>query len=99
MRVVGAFFGFAALALIVHDLSVPAGRGYAARATIAAIDQYRAWVSPHIGGVVTCRFTPTCSAYGRAAFSKYGFAKGLAKTSWRIARCGPWTSMGTLDPP
>jgi putative membrane protein insertion efficiency factor len=82
-----------------HDLTVPPGRGYAARGAIAAIDGYRSVVSPRIGSVVTCRFTPTCSAYGREAFSKYGFAKGLAKTSWRIARCGPWTSQGTTDLP
>lgn len=85
--------------LVAHDFTVPPGRGFAARAAIAAIDGYRASVSPRIGRVVTCRFTPTCSAYGREAFSKYGFAKGLAKTSWRIARCGPWTSPGTTDLP
>ena len=24
---------------------------------------------------------------------------GTAKTIWRIARCGPWTKLGTVDPP
>lgn len=85
--------------LMAHDFSVETGRGFAARAAIGVIDTYRAHASRRVGTVVTCRFTPTCSAYGREAFSKYGFAKGLAKTSWRIARCGPWTPAGTADLP
>ena len=64
-----------------------------------AIDAYRAHVSPHLRGRVFCRFTPTCSAYGRASIAKYGFWIGGAKTAWRIARCGPWTKMGTVDEP
>jgi uncharacterized protein len=86
-------------AVIVHDLSVPAGRGFAARAAIVMIDGYRARVSPRLEGVVTCRFVPTCSAYGREALEKYGFARGSLKTAGRIARCGPWTPLGTVDPP
>lgn len=85
--------------IAIHDLSVPHGRGLAARAAILVIDEYRAHVSPKLRGVVTCRFTPTCSAYGRAAIVKYGFAKGSAKAAWRIARCGPWTKQGTVDLP
>lgn len=85
--------------LVAHDMTVETGRGYAARGAIAAIDTYRAHGSRRVGRVVTCRFTPTCSAYGREAFAKYGFAKGLAKTSWRILRCGPWTPAGTVEFP
>ncbi len=88
---------FAVVAL--HDFAVPHGRGFAARGALFAIDEYRAHVSPHLRGRVTCRFRPTCSAYGRGAIAKYGFAKGAAKTAWRIARCGPWTKQGTVDPP
>jgi hypothetical protein len=87
------------VALAAHDYSVPHGRGFAARGAIFAIDEYRAHVSPHLRGVVTCRFHPTCSAYGRASIVKYGFAKGAARAAWRIARCGPWTKMGTVDLP
>ena len=86
-------------ALIIHDVSMPHGRGIAAQAALFAIDEYRAHISPRLTGTVTCRFEPTCSAYGRAAISKYGFAKGSAKTAWRIARCGPWTPAGTIDLP
>ena len=89
-----------ALALIVaHDLWVSNHLGFGARAAIFAIDQYRARVSPRISGVVKCRFTPSCSAYGREAIRKHGLAVGGAKTAWRIARCGPWTSPGTIDLP
>ena len=86
-------------ALVAHDLAAPHGRGLAARAALLLIDEYRAHVSPRLRGRVSCRFEPTCSAYGRAAIARYGFAKGSAKTAWRIARCGPWTPQGTIDPP
>jgi putative membrane protein insertion efficiency factor len=87
------------LAIAMHDFMVPHGRGFAARGALFLIDEYRAHVSPHLRGRVTCRFTPTCSAYGREAIRKYGFAKGSAKTAWRIARCGPWTAAGTVEHP
>jgi putative membrane protein insertion efficiency factor len=92
-----AFLAFAAIAL--HDFASPHGRGFAARGSIFLIDEYRAHVSPRLRGKVVCRFTPTCSAYGRAAIAKYGFARGVSKTAWRIARCGPWTKAGTVDLP
>ena len=69
------------------------------RAGLAAIESYQAHVSPHLRGVVQCRFTPTCSHYGHEAIAKYGLLKGGAKTAWRVARCGPWTKQGTYDPP
>ena len=87
------------MVIALHDFTVPHGRGLAARAAIFVIDEYRAHVSPRLRGKVTCRFTPSCSAYGREAIRKYGFGVGSAKTAWRIARCGPWTNMGTFDPP
>lgn len=86
-------------AIAIHDFAVPHGRGLAARGAIFLIDEYRAHLSPRLRGYVTCRFTPSCSAYGREAFRKYGFAKGSWKTAWRVARCGPWTPSGTRDLP
>ena len=83
----------------IHDFDAPRGRGYAARGALLLIDEYRAHVSPHLRGRVVCRFKPSCSAYGREAIAKYGFAKGSLKTAWRIARCGPWTPLGTRDLP
>ena len=87
------------LVIAIHDLAVPRGRGYAARGALLLIDEYRAHISPHLRGRVVCRFKPSCSAYGREAIAKYGFAKGSALTAWRIARCGPWTKLGTVDRP
>jgi uncharacterized protein len=92
------FFAIIA-AWIAHDLFVPPRYALDARLTLAAIDQYRSHVSPHLRGVVECRFTPTCSWYGHESIRKYGFLVGAAKTFWRIVRCGPWTKLGTVDLP
>ncbi len=43
-----------------------------------------------------CRFTPSCSAYGREAVLKYGVLKGGVLTLRRLARCHPWG--GGFDP-
>jgi putative membrane protein insertion efficiency factor len=95
-----SLIAIALLAIVMaHDFTAPRGHGLAARAALFAIDEYRAHVSPHLRGVVQCRFHPTCSAYGRAAITKYGFGIGVLKTTWRIARCGPWTPSGTADFP
>jgi len=86
-------------AWIAHDLLVPPRYAIDAHAAVAAINQYRGHVSPHLRGVVECRFQPTCSWYGHEAIRKHGLLIGGAKTFWRIARCGPWTKLGTVDPP
>ncbi|HEX2122544.1 MAG TPA: membrane protein insertion efficiency factor YidD [Thermoanaerobaculia bacterium] len=88
-----------AAVVVLHDLSVPRGHGFAARAAIFAIDEYRAHVSPRLRGAVNCRFSPSCSLYGRESIRKHGFAKGSLKAAWRIAKCGPWTKDGTVDLP
>jgi uncharacterized protein len=85
--------------VVVHDVANEPRYSWSAGATIGAIDSYRSHVSPHLRGYVRCRFTPTCSAYGREAIRKYGFAVGGWRAVKRIARCGPWTKMGTVDPP
>lgn len=86
-------------AWLAHDLIVPARYAVDARAAVFAIERYQAHVSPHLRGVVECRFTPTCSHYGHDAILKDGLLVGGARTLWRIARCGPWTAAGTYDPP
>lgn len=86
-------------AWLAHDLLVPPRYAVDARAALYAIEAYQAHVSPHLRGIVQCRFTPTCSHYGHEAIAKYGLAVGGAKTVGRLARCGPWTKMGTVDPP
>ncbi len=89
----------AVIAVTAHDIAATPRDSFSARATIAAIDGYRACVSPHLRGVVQCRFTPTCSAYGRESVRKYGFLAGSFRAVKRIARCGPWTPAGTVDRP
>jgi putative membrane protein insertion efficiency factor len=98
-RITVLLIGAALATVVLHDLTVPPTRAVGARAALAAIDQYRAHISPHLRGVVVCRFAPTCSAYGRESIRKYGLLRGGARTAWRIARCGPWTKAGTPDPP
>ena len=84
---------------IAHDFVVPSRYAVDALAAQFAIDSYRARVSPHLRGIVQCRFTPTCSMYGRESIARHGFLYGGFRTAVRIAKCGPWTPAGTVDPP
>ena len=82
------------------DLARAPRNQLSARVLIGAIDLYQATLSPRMGSVgVQCRFKPTCSHYGEGAIRKYGAWTGSWKAAWRIARCGPWTPAGTVDPP
>lgn len=45
----------------------------------------------------SCRFTPSCSAYGYEAIRKYGALKGGWMAVKRIGRCHPWHP-GGYDP-
>lgn len=56
---------------------------------------YRHTVSPMLPP--TCRYHPSCSAYGFEALQVHGAAKGTALTAWRVLRCNPFTP-GGLDP-
>jgi len=91
------FGAFTALAW--HDASVPLGSQYSTRAAVFGIEQYRHFLSPHMGTFVRCRFRPTCSAYGLSVVRKYGALRGGWKAITRVARCNPWTPMGTVDLP
>lgn len=62
---------------------------------IVFIQLYRYAVSPYFPS--SCRFTPTCSAYGLEAFKKHGPVKGFWLTLRRISRCHPWGGSG-YDP-
>jgi putative membrane protein insertion efficiency factor len=62
---------------------------------IILIRLYRFALSPFLPP--SCRFVPTCSAFGLEAFKKYGPIKGLVLTVKRISRCHPWGGQG-VDP-
>ena len=63
-------------------------RGSYFRSTISPLFRvYDKFISPVDNK--KCIFTPTCSAYSRQAFQKYGFSKGYILTFARITRCNP----------
>jgi putative membrane protein insertion efficiency factor len=53
---------------------------------------YQYLISPLTGA--SCRYTPTCSAYGVEAIKKHGPFKGGWLTIKRIGRCHPWGGHG-----
>ncbi|MCU0328527.1 MAG: membrane protein insertion efficiency factor YidD [Chitinophagales bacterium] len=56
---------------------------------------YQSVISPNMPNV--CRYTPTCSQYGKEAFLKYNFFKAFWLTAKRILSCNPWGGFG-YDP-
>jgi len=64
---------------------------------VSAIRWYKASLSRQLGA--RCRFTPTCSDYALAVIMRHGAVRGGWLTAKRLARCGPWTPMGTVDLP
>ena len=67
---------------------------------LTTIDLYQAVGSPlaeHAG--VRCRFEPTCSVYAERAIETRGAWSGGLASLLRLARCGPWTPVGTVDLP
>ena len=82
------------------DMARPPDLQLSARGADALIAAYQATVSPLLTRVgVRCRFQPTCSEYTRATIRDRGLAAGSLRGLARLARCGPWTPPGTVDPP
>ncbi len=92
--ILAALVGFAA-----GDSLRPVPEQVGARLAIAAIDAYRASVSPLLTRtrLISCRFDPTCSAYGREAIRRYGLPKGAMLAAGRVLRCHPF-ARGGYDP-
>jgi putative membrane protein insertion efficiency factor len=59
---------------------------------LSIIGFYQKFISPLLGA--NCRYTPTCSQYGKEAIQKYGAAKGGWMTIKRILSCNPFGGHG-----
>ncbi len=82
------------------DLSRAPGRQWSARALLWTLDVYQATLSPQLSSAgIRCRFNPSCSHFAEGAIRRQGALVGSARAAWRVVRCGPWTAMGTEDPP
>jgi len=62
---------------------------------IGIIRLYQIAISPYLPP--SCRYTPSCSAYGVEAIKKHGPFKGGWLTIKRVASCNPWGGSG-YDP-
>jgi uncharacterized protein len=84
----------------IADLRRPPAAQLATQAAVAGIHLYQATLSRVYDRMgVQCRFTPTCSHYGESCIRQFGAARGGWMALKRVLRCGPWTPLGTLDPP
>ncbi len=68
----------------------------ASRLLIGGVRAYQRFGRPLLPPM--CRFEPGCSEYMAQAVTKYGPVRGVAKGTWRLCRCHPW-SRGGYDPP
>jgi putative membrane protein insertion efficiency factor len=67
---------------------------------LAGIHAYQRTLSPLAARAgLRCRFEPTCSRYAETVIARDGVVRGSWLALRRVARCGPWTPMGTVDPP
>ena len=62
---------------------------------LLAILFYRRFISPLMPP--SCRFYPSCSAYGLESFQTHPPLRALRLTVWRILRCNPFND-GGYDP-
>jgi putative membrane protein insertion efficiency factor len=86
----------ASLLVAVALLLTPAGPGIA----VATIHAYQHTLSPVFARAgLRCRFSPSCSSYAEVVIARDGLLAGGWKAVRRVARCGPWTPMGTVDQP
>ena len=86
------------LAAGLWDLSREPSKQVTAQLLLAGIHAYQATLSGRLPGV-SCRFEPTCSHYAEESIRRHGALRGSGRALVRLARCGPWTEPGTVDPP
>ena len=88
------------LLALAMDVRRAPDQQWSTRAAIVAIHGYQATLSVVYARMgVQCRFTPSCSRYGEACIRHFGVMRGGWMAVKRVVRCGPWTPMGTADPP
>ena len=86
--------------LLALDVRRAPAEQWTARAAVGAIHVYQATLSKWYTRIgVQCRFSPTCSHYGEECIRRFGAARGGWMAMKRVLRCGPWTPLGTADPP
>jgi putative membrane protein insertion efficiency factor len=59
---------------------------------IFLISVYQYAISPLLP--MACRYTPSCSQYGKEAIQKYGIVKGGYLAIKRFLSCNPWGGHG-----
>ena len=69
----------------------------ASRILAGAVRVYRGVRGAIRPGVSTCRYIPSCSAYGLEALETHGAVRGSWLTLRRVCRCNPWGGYG-YDP-
>lgn len=65
------------------------------RLATAVIRAYQLLLSPVLP--MSCRYSPTCSAYAAEAIGRHGVGRGGWLALRRLARCHPWGGWG-YDP-
>jgi putative membrane protein insertion efficiency factor len=87
-------------AAFAWDASRAPGSQWSAACAVGAIHLYQRTAAPLLARTgARCRFTPSCSRYAEASIERHGFVAGGWRAAKRVARCGPWTPAGTVDPP
>lgn len=87
-------------AALLLDLQRSPDRQWSTAATLGGIGFYQRHLSSGWAILgVKCRFIPSCSHYAESVVRDYGVVRGGWLSLGRIARCGPWTPIGTIDPP
>lgn len=90
----------AGVMMAVVDLQRPPAAQRLAGIAVGGIQFYQATLSPWVSASgFSCRFEPSCSRYAESVIRREGVLRGGMRAIRRVARCGPWTTMGTVDPP
>ena len=85
--------------LLFVDLSRISEDQVTVKVLVFSIEKYHEYVSPHLHGIVTCKFSPSCSSYAIMALKKYGALKGTMMSMARLVKCSPLSSSHGEDYP